>query len=49
MQERGKILREQIKSAVKAMKAHLAPNLGEFGQDFLVEASEGVGRKIELP
>ncbi len=49
MQERGRILRKEVKPAIESMQGHLAPKLGKFGQDFLVEASDGVGRKTELP
>lgn len=49
MQERGKIIREQLRPAIEGMQGQLAPLLGPFGQDFLVEASDGVGRKTELP
>lgn len=49
MQERGRILRDSLKPAIEAMQRPLSAALGPFGGDFLVEASDGIGRKTELP
>ena len=49
MQERGAILRGPLKAAVEALRPLLAPALGRFGDDFHVDASDGIGRKTELP
>jgi hypothetical protein len=49
MQERGAILRGPLKVAVEELRPMLAPALGRFGADFQVDASDGIGRKTELP
>ena len=49
MEERGKLLRHDLVGAVRALGPILSPALGKFGDDFLVEASDGIGRKTELP
>lgn len=49
MQERGEILRRRVKPAVEALKERLASRMGRFGKDFHVDASDGIGRKTELP
>lgn len=49
MQERGSILRGPLKIAIQALGPTLGPVLGEFGADFHVDASDGIGRKTELP
>lgn len=49
MQERGEILRHEIKKAIEDRSAALSSHLGRFGDDFHVDASDGIGRKTELP
>ena len=49
MQERGAQLRAVLKPAIEQLKPTLAEALGRFGQDFDVDASDGIGRKTELP
>lgn len=49
MRERGEILRHRIKPAIEELSGVIAPLLGRFGDDFSVDASDGVGRKTELP
>ena len=49
MQERGTVLRREIKPAIEALKPSLSAALGQFGDDFHVDASDGIGRKTELP
>jgi hypothetical protein len=49
MQERGALLRREIKPAIEALKPSLSAALGRFGDDFHVDASDGIGRKTELP
>lgn len=48
MQERGRILRSEIKPYLQNMRV-LAEILGPFGDDFYADASDGIGRKTELP
>lgn len=49
MQERGDLLRHSVKPALEALKHRIAPCMGRFGDDFHVDASDGIGRKTELP
>jgi len=49
MKERGTILRDKLKPAIEALGPTLAASLGRFGKDFEVDASDGIGRKTELP
>ncbi|TIQ44637.1 MAG: DUF3578 domain-containing protein [Mesorhizobium sp.] len=49
MQERGRLVRSDLKTAIEGLRTPLAEALGSFGSDFLVEASDGIGRKTELP
>lgn len=49
MQERGSALRNTVKPALVALAPVLVPLLGPFGGDFHVDASDGIGRKTELP
>lgn len=49
MQERGKLLRNELKPGIEALAPTLAPLLGRFGATFRVRASDGIGRKTELP
>ena len=49
MKERGVALRRGLKQAIESIESSLAEALGEFGDDLFVEASDGIGRKTELP
>jgi hypothetical protein len=49
MKERGAVLREALKPAIEQMKPDLSRALGPFGGSFTVDASDGIGRKTELP
>lgn len=49
MRERGATLRSVLKPAIEKMEPTLAAALGRFGSDFHVDASDGIGRKTELP
>jgi hypothetical protein len=49
MQERGVLIRQGLKGDIQALGGLLAPRLGTFGRDFHVDASDGIGRKTELP
>ena len=49
MQERGAALRRRLKPAIERMEPSFAEALGEFGDEFSVEASHGISRKTELP
>ncbi len=49
MQLRGEVLRGPLKDAIEDLAGVLAPKLGRFGGSFHVDASDGVGRKTELP
>ncbi|MDH6234932.1 hypothetical protein M2281_005553 [Mesorhizobium soli] len=49
MQERGRLVRSDLKSEIEGLRPRLAAALGSFGRDFLSEASDGIGRKTELP
>jgi hypothetical protein len=49
MQERGLLVRRSLKQQLEALEPVFAPMMGSFSTDFLVEASDGIGRKTELP
>lgn len=49
MQERGEQLRGVLKPAIEKLEPLLGAALGRFGPDFHVDASDGIGRKTELP
>lgn len=49
MQERGRLIRGGLVGEIRSLAPTLSLALGEFGDDFLVEASDGIGRKTELP
>lgn len=49
MQERGRLVRSDLKTEVEQHAPRLAEALGSFGADLLVDASDGIGRKTELP
>ena len=49
MQERGRLIRSELVSELRARSAMLSPHMGEYGGDFIVGASDGIGRKTEAP
>ena len=49
MQERGRLVRQELKDAVDSLQTKLAVQLGPYGRDFGVDASDGIGRKTEAP
>jgi hypothetical protein len=49
MQERGRLIRGALVNEIRQLSTELSTALGEFGNEFLVEASDGIGRKTELP
>ena len=49
MQERGILIRQTLTSEVSALSPLLRTALGEFGNDFGIGASDGIGRKTEAP
>lgn len=49
MQERGALLRGSVKPALERLQPLLSKALGRFGKTFGVSASDGIGRKTELP
>ncbi|TIO30409.1 DUF3578 domain-containing protein, partial [Mesorhizobium sp.] len=49
MQERGRLVRADLKTELEGLGPRLAAALGPFGGDLLVDASDGIGRKTELP
>lgn len=49
MQKRGELIRKILKHEIEALEPILVQALGEFGADFIVEASDGIGNKTELP
>ena len=49
MQERGRLIRDDLANRIRALSGPLSAGLGRFGSDFHVDASDGIGRKTELP
>ena len=49
MQERGRLIRSDLPNELRALSQSLSRALGEFGNDFHIDASDGMGRKTELP
>lgn len=49
MRERGALIRGPIRDDIEKLRPILARALGRFGDTFLVDASDGIGRKTELP
>ena len=49
MQERGLLIRQELTREIRNLAEPLSNALGEFGHDFDVDASDGIGRKTELP
>lgn len=49
MQRRGILIRTSLPDALRVMEADLRSDLEEFGDDLIVDASDGIGRKTEAP
>ena len=49
MQERGRLIRNKLVAEIRALSRPPSDALGSFGSDFHVKASDGMGRKTELP
>lgn len=49
MQERGRLIRDDLTNDIRALSESLAAALGRFGGDFQVEGRDGTGLKTELP
>jgi hypothetical protein len=49
MQERGRLLRDDLANEIRRLEEPLAAALGQFGDGVHVDASDGIGRKTELP
>lgn len=49
MQERGRIIRTELRDDLMRLAPQLRERLGRFGDDFSVDASDGIGRKTEAP
>ena len=49
MQERGRFIRQIIPAEIRGLEIPLVGLLGTYGHDFLVDASDGIGRKTEAP
>jgi hypothetical protein len=47
MQERGRLIRRDVPDALRRHAAELRRALGDFGADFEVEGSDGIGRKTQ--
>ena len=49
MQERGRLIRTDLVREIGSLQNELSRSLGSYGHDFDVDASDGIGRKTELP
>lgn len=49
MQERGALIRHVIPAELRALEPTLRSALADFGNDFDIGASDGIGRKTEAP
>ena len=49
MQERGHLIRTDLVREIQNISETLSEALGQFGNDFHVKGSDGIGRKTELP
>ena len=49
MQERGRLIRHELVAHIRGLQPELAAAMAEFGADFIVGASDGIGRKTEAP
>ena len=48
MRERGNLIRHDLANEIRSLREPLVEALGDFGDDFFVEGSDGKGRKTEL-
>jgi hypothetical protein len=49
MKERGVLIRRELPEALRDYLPELRPNLGKYGADLTIDASDGIGRKTEAP
>lgn len=49
MQERGRLVRGDLKAEIEKLRPRLSVALGAFGNDLFIDTSDGIGRKTELP
>lgn len=49
MQERGKLIRQGLPQALTAYEDDFRLALGRFSDDFVIDASDGIGRKTQAP
>lgn len=49
MQDRGRLIRRDLVESLRDLSTPLSAALAEFGDDLIVEASDGIGRKTEAP
>ena len=49
MQERGRLVRNVLRGEVFSRSHVLQAALGEFGDEFILDASDGIGRKTQAP
>ena len=49
MQERGRLVRQILAQEIRELEDYLSEALGHFGDDFYVDASDGIGNKTQLP
>ena len=49
MQERGQLIRHTLRSEIEKLAPVIIPNLGSYGADFIVDASDGIGNKVATP
>jgi hypothetical protein len=49
MKERGALIRRELPEALRDYLPELRPELGKYGADLAIDASDGIGRKTEAP
>jgi hypothetical protein len=49
MKERGTLIRRELPEALRDYLPELRPELGKYGSDLTIDASDGIGRKTESP
>ena len=49
MQERGRLIRRELPDLLRVLQPALSAELGPFGADLGIGASDGIGRKTEAP
>lgn len=49
MQKRGVLIRKDLVHDIRSFEHIISNELGEFGNDVIVQASDGIGRKTEAP